>query len=69
MENANEQIDLSSAAGTIAETFLRSLGADFRWELAFPELNEEMIVKLRRYGKQESFPANAILYTHGDPHD
>jgi thioredoxin reductase (NADPH) len=66
MENVNEQINLSSAAETIAETFLRSLGADFRWELAFPELNEEMIVKLRRYGKQESFPANAILYTHGD---
>jgi thioredoxin reductase (NADPH) len=66
MENVNEQIDLSSAAETIAETFLRSLGADFRWELAFPQLNEEMIARLRRYGKQESFPANAILYTHGD---
>jgi thioredoxin reductase (NADPH) len=66
MENANKQVDLSRAAGTIAETFLRSLGADFRWELAFPELTEGMIVKLRRYGKQESFPANAILHTHGD---
>jgi hypothetical protein len=30
MENVNEQINLSSAAETIAETFLRSLGADFR---------------------------------------
>jgi CRP-like cAMP-binding protein len=66
MEYASDLIKPKSTVETIADTFLKSLGADFRWGLAFPELTDEMIAKLRRYGKQEAFPADATLYTHGD---
>src|ERR1700752_4437318 len=66
MENGNDQIAPGNAVETVADTFLRSLGSDFRWELAFPELTEDMVDRLRHYGNQESFPAGAMLYTHGD---
>jgi thioredoxin reductase (NADPH) len=40
--------------------------ADFRRDLAFPKLTEEMIGRLSPYGREEIFPADAILYTYGD---
>jgi thioredoxin reductase (NADPH) len=40
--------------------------ADFRRDLAFPRLTEEMFQRLIPYGREEAFPADAILYTHGD---
>jgi len=66
MENDNDQIALGKAVETVADTLLKSLGSDFRWELAFPDLTEDMVARLQAYGKQESFPAGAVLYTHGD---
>ncbi|MGC1626472.1 MAG: FAD-dependent oxidoreductase, partial [Candidatus Acidiferrales bacterium] len=54
------------AVETVADTLLKSLGSDFRWELAFPDLTEDMVARLQAYGSQESFPAGAVLYTHGD---
>jgi thioredoxin reductase (NADPH) len=66
MENNNDQIALGKAVETVADTLLKSLGSDFRWELAFPDLTEDMVARLQAYGDQESFPAGAVLYTHGD---
>src|SRR6201987_3234998 len=66
MENGNDQIALGNAVETVADKFLKSLGSYLRWELAFPELTEDMVDRLRHYGNQESFPAGAMLYTHGD---
>src|SRR3984957_12541442 len=66
MQNVKQQIGLTNAVETSAETFFKPLDADFRWELAFPELTEDMIQRLRNYGKQESYPAGAVLYTPGD---
>ena len=66
MENNNDQIALGKAVETVADTLLKSLGSDFRWELAFPDLTEDMVARLQAYGNQESFPAGAVLYTHGD---
>src|SRR5712664_1213685 len=66
MENNNDQIALGKAVETVADTLLKSLGSDFRWELAFPDLTEDMIARLQAYGNQESFPTGAVLYTHGD---
>ena len=65
MNNADNQSERDPVA-TIAETFLKSLGPDFRSELAFPELTEDMVERLRIYGSEESFPADAVLYTLGD---
>ena len=66
MENNNDQIAFGKAVETVADTLLKSLGSDFRWELAFPDLTEDMVARLEAYGNQESFPAGAVLYTHGD---
>jgi thioredoxin reductase (NADPH) len=66
MKSDSDQVRLGNAGETLAETFLKSLGPDFRWELAFPELNEEMVERLRGYGNQETFSAGTRLYTHGD---
>jgi thioredoxin reductase (NADPH) len=66
MENNNDQIAFGKAVETMADTLLKSLGSDFRWELAFPALTEDIVARLQAYGDQESFPAGAVLYTHGD---
>jgi thioredoxin reductase (NADPH) len=66
MENANDIIGRDNAVETIADTFLKLLSSDFRWELAFPELTEDMVERLQAYGEEESFPAGKVLYTHGD---
>jgi thioredoxin reductase (NADPH) len=39
---------------------------DFRPELAFPQLTEEMVERLRPYGREEIVPANRSLFTHGE---
>lgn len=39
---------------------------DFRPELAFPQLTEEMVERLRPYGREEIFPANVPLFTRGE---
>ena len=66
MENDNDRIALGKAVETVADTLLKSLGSDFRWELAFPDLTEDIVARLQAYGNQESFPAGAVLYTHGE---
>jgi thioredoxin reductase (NADPH) len=65
MKSDHDQIGGAEEA-TLAETFLRSLGPDFRWELAFPELTEDMVERLRAYGSQETFTTGTRLYSHGD---
>jgi len=44
----------------------KAITADFRKDLAFPLLTEEMVQRLRAYGQEEVVPANVTLYTHGD---
>ena len=39
---------------------------EFRPDLAFPKLTEEMVERLRAYGQEETFPANVPLFTHGE---
>lgn len=38
----------------------------FRPELAFPELSEEMVDRVRSYGREEILPANYALFRHGE---
>src|ERR1700732_4249930 len=66
MNTVNNPVAFDSAVEPTAETLLRWFGTDFRPELAFPELTEDMVERLRHYGNPESFPAGARLYTHGD---
>jgi thioredoxin reductase (NADPH) len=39
---------------------------DFRPDLAFPKLTEEMVERLRSYGREETFPADSLLFTFGE---
>lgn len=39
---------------------------DFRPELAFPQLTEEMIERLRPYGREENIPADTTLFARGE---
>jgi len=39
---------------------------EFRPDLAFAKLTEEMVERLRSYGREESFPAHVLLFTHGE---
>jgi len=45
---------------------VRESNADFRRDLAFQTLNEEMVQRLHGYGREEIVPENVTLYTHGD---
>ncbi len=38
----------------------------FRPELAFPMLSEEMVDRVRSYGREEILPANYALFRHGE---
>jgi thioredoxin reductase (NADPH) len=40
--------------------------AEFRRDLAFPTLSNEMIQRLRSYGREEMVPENTTLYTLGE---
>jgi thioredoxin reductase (NADPH) len=39
---------------------------EFRPDLAFAKLTEEMVERVRPYGREESFPANVLLFTFGE---
>jgi thioredoxin reductase (NADPH) len=39
---------------------------DFRPDLAFAKLTEEMVERMKSYGREEIFPANVPLFTHGE---
>ena len=38
----------------------------FRSDLAFPRLSDEMLQRLRSYGHETTVPENTQLYTYGD---
>jgi thioredoxin reductase (NADPH) len=39
---------------------------DFRPDLAFPKLTDDMLTRLRPYGQEQTFAANVALFTHGE---
>src|SRR5277367_4135518 len=39
---------------------------EFRPDLAFPKLTDEMVERLCAYGREEIFPANVPLFTQGE---
>jgi thioredoxin reductase (NADPH) len=47
-------------------TDVQESNAYFRSDLAFQTLTEEMVRRLKGYGREEIVPQNVTLYTHGD---
>ena len=43
-----------------------AITAEFRRDLAFRTLPEEMVQRLKSYGREEIVPENTVLYTQGD---
>jgi thioredoxin reductase (NADPH) len=66
MTNPNDQLGPNDDAQLIISTTVQSITADFRRDLAFPTLPEEMVQRLESYGSEEIVPANTTLYTRGD---
>ena len=68
MENAREELDPNQADRFREAQVVDWTGTDFRPDLAFPKLTEEMVERLKPYGHEETFPADETLYTYGDRH-
>ena len=68
MENAREALDPNQAARFREAQVVDWTGTDFRPDLAFPRLSEEMVERLKPYGHEETFPPDETLYTYGDRH-
>ncbi len=66
MENAREEREPNQAARFSEAQVVDWTGTDFRPDLAFPRLTEEMVDRLRPYGKEVTFPADERLYSYGD---
>ncbi|WP_254063957.1 cyclic nucleotide-binding domain-containing thioredoxin-disulfide reductase [Granulicella sp. S190] len=66
MEATNKDANEMLPTQSIEASSLEGITADFRRDLAFPKLTEEMVQRLKHYGREEAVPANVILYTHGD---
>lgn len=68
MENVREELDPNQATRFREAQVVDWTGTDFRPDLAFPKLTEEMIERLKPYGHEVVFAADKTLYTYGDRH-
>jgi thioredoxin reductase (NADPH) len=62
----DDQLTSSQDARSNEPTAAQEITAAFRRDLAFPTLPEEMVQRLKGYGREEVLAANAVLYTFGD---
>ena len=68
MENTRGELDQNQADRFREAQVVDWTGTDFRPDLAFPRLTEEMVERLKPYGHEETIPAHETLYTYGDRH-
>jgi thioredoxin reductase (NADPH) len=66
VENQREQLNPSQDARFGETKVVDWAGTDFRPDLAFPKLTEEMIERIRPFGREATFPADEQLYACGD---
>jgi thioredoxin reductase (NADPH) len=65
-DNAREELDSNQVDRFREAQIVDWTGTDFRQDLAFPKLTEEMIERIKPYGHEETFPADKTLYACGD---
>ena len=60
--------ELTSAVQAVSPDAISSSNSDveFRRDLAFPKLSEEMLERLGSYGQEETVPKDTCLYMYGD---
>ena len=61
-----DQFDPGPETQSSESSSTKDFTADFRRDLAFQTLSEEMVQRLLGYGREEIVPQDAILYTQGD---
>lgn len=66
MTTPHDQFDANDDVQVSESTPVQAVNANFRRDLAFPTLSEEMVQRLRTYGREEVVPENTALYTQGD---
>ena len=66
MKQSREEHDQNHAGRFREAQVVDWMGTDFRPDLAFPRLTEEMVERLWPYGREESFPSEVSLYSYGD---
>jgi thioredoxin reductase (NADPH) len=67
MENTQRELEAVQIASVNNKTpGFDWFGIEFRPDLAFPHLTEEMVERLKVYGSEETVPANTALYAQGD---
>ena len=66
LSGMSETRDLGNLDGPPGNEPLNWLGTQFRPDLAFPKMSDDMVARLRSYGHEESFAAGICLYSHGD---
>lgn len=62
----NEAQNFKGSHETQSGEFLNWLGTQWRADLAYPKLTDDMIERLRAYGLQEEYAEGTCLYSHGD---
>ena len=67
MENTQRELEAVQIASVNTKTpGFDWFGIEFRPDLAFPHLTEQMVERLKVYGSEETVPANTALYAQGD---
>jgi thioredoxin reductase (NADPH) len=66
MTTPHEQLGPNDDPQANESNTVQAITADFRRDLAFPTLSEEMVQRLQSYGREEIVSENTTLYTQGD---
>jgi thioredoxin reductase (NADPH) len=66
MTTPHERLGPSDDPQANESNTVQAITADFRRDLAFPTLSEEMVQRLQSYGQEETVSENTTLYTQGD---
>jgi thioredoxin reductase (NADPH) len=67
-DHAREEVDAGQTDRFREAQVVDWTGTDFRPDLAFPKLTDEMVERLKPYGHEETFPGEETLYRYGDRH-
>jgi thioredoxin reductase (NADPH) len=66
MKTPSESIGLTEDLYSGEPTAVQGITAEFRGDLAFPTLSDEMVKRLQTYSREEIVPENTTLYTLGE---
>ncbi len=66
MSEADDKLTPAAESAHTQATPSWSPDVQFRHDLAFPRLSEEVLQRLRSYGQEETVPEDTLLYTYGD---